>query len=315
MHQVLRSERLVMTYFILFFFGLAVGSFLYVVSLRYLPGQNPEGKPLASYGAGLLDLKIIGGRSRCPHCRETLKWYELIPLLSFIIQKGRCRNCGKRLSLQYPLVEFLSGLIFVFVPFVSVNSLQFIIYSQFLQFLVIGSWLLIFILFLLLSIIDFHHYIIPDLINLVLGSLGIILIALNQKIGNFGFITGSFMGHYAAIFGFRESIWLNHFFAAFLGMAFFGLVIILTRGRAMGWGDFKLVGALGLIFGWPDIIMIIALSFIIGSIFVAPLLIKGRKNMKDAVPFGPFMIMASVLVFFIGFQMIDSYFKLFGIIR
>jgi len=98
-----------MTYLFLFIFGLAIGSFLNVVSLRFQPGQR------------LLDLRIINGRSHCPHCQKTLRWYELIPLLSFIVQFGKCRHCKKKLSLQYPLVEFLSGLIFVSVPLLLTN--------------------------------------------------------------------------------------------------------------------------------------------------------------------------------------------------
>ena len=88
----------------LFLFGLAAGSFINVVSLRFQPGQ------------GLLDRKMVGGRSRCPYCQKQLNWYELIPVLSFIIQKGRCRSCHQKISFQYPIVEILSGLIFVFVP-------------------------------------------------------------------------------------------------------------------------------------------------------------------------------------------------------
>src|SRR3989344_759895 len=251
-----------MTYLFLFIFGLAIGSFLNVVSLRFQPKQK------------LLDLKIIGGRSACPHCQKTLRWYELIPLLSFIVQFGKCRSCGQRLSLQYPLVEILTGLIFVFVPYL----LSSILNSQFS--ILIAVWLLIFILFLLLSIIDFRHYIIPNSINLSLAILGMVLMGIYifqsnnltiQQFNNF-----SFLGHYSLLFDFPflSSIWLNHFFAAFIAMAFVAAIIILSRGRGMGWGDFKLVGALGLIFGWPDISMLLFLSFIVGSVAVLPLLIK-----------------------------------------
>src|SRR3989338_3192403 len=151
-----------MTYLFLFIFGLAIGSFLNVVSLRSQPGQR------------LLDLRIINGRSHCPHCQKTLRWYELIPLLSFIVQFGKCRHCKKKLSLQYPLVEFLSGLIFVSVPLLLTNF-QFSppaggFNLSILQLIIIAVWLLIFILFLLLSVIDFRHYIIPDSINLSLAA-------------------------------------------------------------------------------------------------------------------------------------------------
>ena len=304
-----------MTYLFLFIFGLAIGSFLNVVSLRFQPGQR------------LLDLRIINGRSHCPHCQKTLRWYELIPLLSFIVQFGKCRHCKKKLSLQYPLVEFLSGLIFVSVPLLLTNF-QFSppaggFNLSILQLIIIAVWLLIFILFLLLSVIDFRHYIIPDSINLSLAALGIILIIFNQILDSkFQILnSGSFLGHYALLFDFwplsnvsgQLSAVSGHLFAAIIAMAFFAAIIILTRGRAMGWGDFKLVGALGLIFGWPDILMIVFLSFIVGAICVTPLLIRKQKTMKDAVPFGPFLIAGSALIFFFGYNIIDGYFKLFGI--
>ena len=308
-------------FIILFIFGLAIGSFLNVVSLRYKPGNNP---------AGILDLKVIGGRSHCPYCYKTLSWYELIPLLSFIIQFGKCRSCGHKLSFQYPFVELLSGLIFVLVPLTLTYNLQLTTYN-FLMLLVVSCWLLVFTLFLLLSIIDFRHYIIPDSINLFLAILGIVLIGIhinNPIIQQFKNLTiqqfnnNSFLGHYSLLFDFwplsavsdQWSVVVGHFFAAFVVMAFVATIIILSRGRGMGWGDFKLVGALGLIFGWPDILMVLFLSFIIGSIFVLPLLIKKQKTMKDVVPFGPFLIIAASLTFFFGYQIIDSYFKLFSLV-
>ncbi len=293
-----------MTFFtcaVLFVFGSAVGSFLNVIGLRYQEGER------------LLSKKTIGGRSFCVFCRARLRWFELIPFFSFLIQAGRCRRCGQRISFEYPLVELLSGLIFVSAPYYLINFQFF----SFYQLFVVAVWILIFELFLLLSIIDFRLFIIPDSINLTLAILGFALILFSifwtsdvQRLNNF-----SFLGHYALLFDFdflNNSIVVNRLFAAFAGMAFFGAIILLSRGRAMGMGDFKLIGGLGLIFGWPDILMIAAFSFIIGAVFSVPFLIKGAKTMKDAVPFGPFIVSGAVLNFFFGYQIIESYFKLFG---
>ena len=282
---------MVLNFITLFLFGSAIGSFLNVVSLRYKPGKK------------LFDENVVAGRSHCPHCRKILNWYELIPIISFIIQKGECRHCRKKLLWQYPLVEILSGLIFIFTP-LSIGA------PLFSSRAII--WILIFLIFLLIAIIDFRQYIIPDQLNISLAVLGLFLINIKERVGDFGMFSGSFLKHYAALFGLRENIWLNHFFAALLGMFFFGLIIFLSRSRAMGWGDFKLIGPLGFIFGWPDILMIIFLSFIVGSICVLPLLIKKEKTMKDAVPFGPFLIIAASLTFFFGYRIIDGYFSLFG---
>ncbi|MEE8131748.1 MAG: prepilin peptidase [Candidatus Paceibacterota bacterium] len=287
-------------YFLLFILGLAVGSFLNVISLRYAPGNR------------ILDLKIISGRSKCLNCKKTLSWYELIPILSFIIQKGRCRSCDKRFFWQYPLIEMLSGFIFVFIPW-HLNNFQFLI-SNFqsitnYQLLISIIWIVIFLLFLLLSIIDFRQYIIPNQINLSLAFLGVVLIILNSQFS----ILNSFLGHYTSLFSFTENIWLSHFVAALFGIAIFWLIIFLSKGKAMGWGDLKLVGALGLTFGWPDIIMVLMLSFLVGGIFSAILLIKGKKKMKDVVSFGPFLIIGATLTFFFGYQIISAYFKLFNL--
>ncbi|MEK7634378.1 MAG: prepilin peptidase [Patescibacteria group bacterium] len=289
-----------MAYIILFVLGSIIGSFINVITLRYNLGDK------------IFSKKNIGGRSHCLYCNKQLVWYELLPIFSFLIQKGKCRNCHNKLFLQYPLIEILNGLIFVFIPFYLINFQSIIQLSNY-QLLIAVIWILIFELFLLLSIIDFRHYIIPDQINLLLGILGLILIFINNRLNNFDIITGSFIGHYAAIFGIRENIFINHIFASFLAMAFLGIIIIASRGRGMGWGDFKLVGALGLIFGWPDILMIILLSFIIGAIFVFPLLIKRKKTMKDIIPFGPFLIIASAVVFFFGYKLTDFYFGLFNL--
>jgi len=307
-------------YVLLFILGLAVGSFINVISLRYQPGQR------------LLDRKIIGGRSHCPTCRKKLAWYELIPVISFLVQLGKCRGCGHRLSLQYPLVEILSGLIFVFVPLSLTYNLQLTTYNlqpttHNLLLLVVGCWLLVFILFLLLSIIDLRHSIIPNSINFSLAILGIILITAYPKLSNSFIWNPNFSGRFSffkyysmpldflplSIVNSQWSIVINHLFAALLGMAIFGVIILLSRGKAMGWGDFKLVAALGLIFGWPDILMVLLLAFIIGALVSIVFMIAKKKKMKDMIPFGPFLVIGSSLTFFFGYQIINGYFKIFGL--
>lgn len=178
---------------------------------------------------------------------------------------------------------------------------------------IIVIWTLIFLLFLLLSVIDFRHYLIPDAINLTLGILGLVLTFLLNHYGWFNDLSGSFLGHYALLFGLRGDIWINRIVASILGMAVFGVIILLSKGKAMGWGDFKLVGAMGLIFGWPDILIVLMTAFVIGALVSLPLLIRKKKSLKDAVPFGPFLVVGGTLVFLFGFQMIDYYFKLFGL--
>lgn len=296
-----------MIYFLLFTFGAVVGSFINVLTIRY----RPENK--------IFDFKIIGGRSHCMSCQKKLAWFELIPIFSFIMQKGKCRKCGNKISWQYPLVEFLSGLIFVSV-FWKFNFNHLILNSQLFfnyQFLIIAVWVLFFLGLLILSVIDFKFYIIPDSINLFLVFLGIILMILNYR--NFSVFNSSYLGRYALFFDINylkvfSNIFINHFFAFIVALVFIGLIIVISRGAAMGWGDFKLAGALSLIFGWPDIVLVLAFAFIIGSVAVLPLLIKKEKKMKDIVPFGPFLAVSSGVVFFFGFIIIDAYFRLFNLL-
>lgn len=285
-----------MSYFFFFVFGLAIGSFINVVSLRYQPGQK------------LFDFKILGGRSHCPHCQKQLSWYELIPVLSFIFQKGRCRSCHQKISFQYPLVEILSGLIFVFIPLSLAHNLHLTTYN-FFQLLAIGCWLLIFTLFLLLSIIDFRHYIIPDSINLSLGILGVFLIFVKILNPMLNTLYQNFLGYYSSLFLFTENIWLNHLIGFIFAVIVFGLIIFVSKGKGMGFGDLKLAAALGLIFGWPDILMALTSSFLIGGLIGIILIILKKKKMKDGLPFGPFLVTAAALTFFFGFQIINGYFK------
>lgn len=272
----------------LFIIGLVVGSFLNVVSLRYKEGGN------------VFNMKAIGGRSKCLTCQKQLSWKELIPLISFFFQKGQCRHCGHKISLQYPIVELLSGLIFVSVPLILHAS----------GFMLQVVWLLVFLLLLLLSSIDFRLYVIPDSLQIILAVLGIGLTFFTQKIGAFGQFKGSFLDFYAFIFGFRENIWLNRLLAVLIALVIFGFIIAISRGKGMGWGDFKLAGVLAIIFGWPDILLVLALSFIIGAIFSIILVLESKKRMKDAVPFGPFMAMGATAVFFFGPQIVGLYLKL-----
>jgi leader peptidase (prepilin peptidase)/N-methyltransferase len=259
-------------HFILFILGLAVGSFLNVVSFRFKPEDR------------VFDWKKLGGRSACPYCHKTLYWYELIPLVSFFIQKRKCRTCGGKLSWQYPLVELLSGLILATAP---------------------GPvWIFILLVLLLISLIDFRHYFIPDELIWLLAFLGLISVFLK---------TPSFLGYYAAIFNYSNNIWVNHILGALVGGIFFGLFFYLGRGKIMGGGDVKLGAALGWILGWPDIIVTLLISFLLGGGLGLILLLGRRKTAKDFLPLAPFLTLGVVLTVFFGYQIINNYFALAGL--
>ena len=245
---------------LLFILGLGIGSFLNVVALRY------------QLGGPIFNKSILTGRSHCPYCQKTLQWYELVPLFSFLIQFGKCRHCKHNLTWQYPIVELLSGLTFVFVP-------------GFVEPAPVGIFVVLALI--LITLIDLRLLVIPDQLNAFLALLALAVIPItNYKL----LIT-------------------VHLLGVVFGAGLFGLIILLTKGRGMGMGDLKLAVVLGLLFGWPKVILIVGLAFVIGGIWAAILLLAKKKSLKDAIPFGPFLAISAVAVIFVGDKLINFYSK------
>ena len=223
-----------MSVVILFVLGTLVGSFLNVVGTRWGSGRT------------------ILGRSSCPHCNKTLKWWELVPIFSFLIQKGRCRSCGKKISYQYPIIEIFTGLIFATVP----------------------VWTLpIFCIYVVILIYDFHHKIIPDPLVYTAIALSLIYALLNLR-----------------------TYELIDLLAGLIIFLFFAAIWLLSRGRAMGFGDAKLGLSIGLLLGAAQGLSAIILAFWIGAVYsLAYIFIKNDKGltMKSEVPFAPFIIIGA----------------------
>ena len=293
-----------LTLIILFVFGAAIGSFLNVVATRY------DGERF------LFSAEMIGGRSHCTHCGKTLRWFELVPLLSFIIQGGRCRRCKARLSFQYPAVELISGFIFMTVPLalgvgmVLPGGLAAAPIAAPLICIVV-LWVAVFEALLVMSLIDIRLGIIPDEINIFLGVAGIALAIILA--GYFGAANRSFLGLYAALFGWQGDVILAKVIGAAVGGLFFTLLIAVTRGKGMGMGDLKLAIPLGLIFGWPDIIFVLVFAFVIGAAAGIFAIMRGKNTMKGTLPFGPFLALGAATVFFAGLPIVTWYFSLLGI--
>lgn len=226
----------------IFLVGLCVGSFLNVLIDRLPKGQN-----------------VLMGRSHCDFCKKILRWYELIPLLSFVLQAGRCRRCHQKLSLQYPLVELVTGIGFVFFW----RALDYPLLTQ-LSYIVIFSSLLI------IFITDLKYQIIPDsmVVAGAMGGLGVI-----GGIGNIG--ENTLVGLGAA--------------------GFFLLLWGITKRSGMGLGDVKLVFVLGFLLGFPSIIIALYVAFLTGAMVGVILILKGKKSLKAKVPFGPFLIIGFIV--------------------
>jgi len=270
----------------LFLFGVILGSFLNVLILRYELGGAVFGRQLK-------------GRSRCPHCNKALSWYELMPIISFIIQFGKCRNCREKISLQYPVVEIISGVIVATIP-------------QILGFTPLALiWAIALLVLLIISFIDARHYVIPDVLTIIIVLLGIAATAI-IAIGDTPFpalIPGTFLGDYAFVFSFTDNPWLLRLAAAFVGGAFFSSIILLSRGKAMGWGDAKLIAAIGILIGWPDALLVMMIAFITGATVGIIMLVGKKKKIKDALPFGPFIAFGVMMVVYFGYDIISLYFR------
>lgn len=292
----------------LFIGGLLVGSFLNVVILRY----DPSGS--------LFSFRRLKGRSACPKCKRTLGVWELIPVFSFLFLHGKCRGCRSPISVQYPIVEFLSGAIVAGVPFF-LNKFYGVFNISFFEstaggwyYALTALWVVIFLMWLVMSVIDLREYIIPNEIVIGIAVFGVgisTLFALNA--GIFPAFRDSFLAHYAMLFPSVPYILLNRLFAVFVGGGIFYALYAFSRGRAMGFGDVKLALASGLLFGWPDIILVIALSFILGGVSGLISIVRGKKTMKDMIPFAPFFVGGGVLTVFFGKEIVELYFRIFNL--
>lgn len=293
---------------IFFVFGTVIGSFLNVLIFRY----NPE--------KSLINIHTLSGRSRCQKCRKVLSAFELIPVVSFLFLRGKCRVCRERISFQYPLVETLSGFIFVFVPlflnaFYHQSNLLFFSFelSPWYYFLVF-FWILIFLTFLVVAAIDIRFFIIPDELNVFIAVIGAFIAWLTaQNASLLPPYSLSFVKHYSLVFSPTQDIFLSHALGAGIAFIFFLLLVFVTRGKGMGMGDVKFMAAAGVLFGWPDVGLGILFAFIFGGIWSAALFFRRKKGMKDKIPFGPFLVLGLIFTFFFGFAVVTQYFALFSI--
>lgn len=225
--------------------GAFIGSFLNVLIDRL-----PRGKD------------VLVSRSVCDYCGKTLRWYELIPLLSFALQGGRCRRCRKRLSWQYPGVELLTAAVYAWAG-TAVPELPLLL-----------PLLVVFSSFIVITIADLKFQIIPD--SMVVAALvGAVWL---------GWVTDGLAGMPLRL-------------GAGVGaLGFFLLLWLITRGRGMGFGDVKLAFALGVLLSLPRIIFALYISFISGAVVGVLLLGLHNKTLKSRIPFGPFLILGTVWV-------------------
>jgi prepilin signal peptidase PulO-like enzyme (type II secretory pathway) len=277
--------------FFVFILGAVVGSFLNVVIFRYNTGAS-----------------IVGSKNRsfCFSCGKKLSWYELLPIASFFIQKGKCRGCRSRISWQYPIVEIITGFIFLLLFF----QTQRLIYNQTIHsypWFHFGYYAVIWCILTVITFYDFRHKIIPNFL-----VYGFILLSLLQV---------DFLGATYHVPLMDPLVKLNFLAGPIFFAAFFALWFV-SRGTWIGFGDAKLVLGMGFLLGFVNGISAIALSFWIGAIVSIIMLSLGKlqkmkvvrniqlpiipKNLtiKSEIPFAPFLILGTAIAFFLGWDAI-----------
>ncbi len=248
---------LLTNYILVFIYGVLIGSFLNVCIYRIPKGEN---------------IAVI--RSHCMTCDHQLKWYDNIPLLSWMMLRGKCRYCKAPISSQYPIIEASNGMLWLLVSIVKGISVDSLLYA------------LLFSALLTLSVIDFRTYEIPAGINIFILALGLIMTVL----------------HYTD--------WLDHVIG-FLAVSIpLYVLIVATDGRAMGGGDMKLMASAGLLIGWKLIILAFGLGCIIG----APIhILRMRFSGEDRIlAMGPYLSAGIAIAVLWGDKLIEMYLKYAG---
>ncbi len=233
-------------------YGIFIGSFLNVCIYRIPKGES-----------------IVVTRSHCMKCGKQIKWYDLVPLVSFLILRGRCRYCKDKLSWQYPAVEALNGILYGIIVLINGFNAVSILYCLATSAL------------LALSIIDWRTFEIPIGFNIFIGILGVIRMLTD-------------LGH-----------WYDYVIGFFAVSLFLLILYIATKGRGIGGGDIKLMAAAGLLLGWKLIILSLGLGCLLGS--VIHLILMKVQNKDRVLAFGPYLSLGIYISMIYGEQIIDWY--------
>ena len=241
---------------IVLLYGLVIGSFLNVCIYRI-----PEEKT------------IVTERSHCMSCGYQLRWFDMIPVVSFVALHGKCRKCGAKISAQYPLVEALNGILYVIVFLVNGVNWTSVLYCLLVSALIV------------LSVIDFRTYEIPFGINIFILMLGLIHIVLDYH------------------------NWAEYVIGLFAISIPLELILLISKGRAIGGGDVKLMAAAGLLLGWKNILLAMVLGSILGS--VIHIIRMKVSHAEHVLALGPYLAMGIFLAALWGDRWISMYLQLF----
>jgi leader peptidase (prepilin peptidase) / N-methyltransferase len=260
--------------FLLFLVGVSIGSFLNVVIYRSVSGES-----------------WTKGRSHCEHCRKRIHWYDNVPLLSYFVLRGKCRDCKKPIAIIHPVVEFLTGSLFVWWYWG--GTFFFKLTEQPFHYIQPLFWLSVGILLLIIFFADALYSIIPD-----------------EAVGVLTLFTFLYRLALTLSGEMQPADFVKTLIGAVVCGGFFWSLWYFTKGRGMGFGDVKFAVPLALLLGWPNMLIGVFGSFMIGSVVAIILLLSKKKKLKQTVPFGPFMVASLVLTLLWGDQILRWYVSL-----
>ncbi len=255
----------------LFAFGAMIGSFLNVVIYRSVKGES-----------------WVAGRSKCEHCNKQIRWYDNVPLLSFMLLKGKCRWCKTPISITHPVVEFLTGTLLVW--WYLGGTFFFRLTQQPFHYVQPLFWLIVGFLLVFIFVADTLYMIIPD------EAVGVLLfLTLLYRIS-------------LSLSGVMQPLdFVKTILGAMICGGFFFFLWWITKGKGMGLGDVKFAVPFALLLGWPNFIIGVFVSFLLGAGVAVVLLLLKKKKMKQVIPFGPFLVMGLVLTLVWGSNMLHWY--------
>jgi leader peptidase (prepilin peptidase)/N-methyltransferase len=270
--------------------GLLVGSFLNVVIYRLpvmmerewkseckliLDPDGPDEEPAESFN-------LAFPHSHCPSCDAPIRAWQNIPVISYVLLRGQCANCKVSISARYPIIEAVTALMSAVIAWQLGASLEMLAALFF-------TWSLI-----ALTMIDADHKLLPDQITLPLLWAGLLLNSFSLFVPLYDAVWGAIGGYL--------SLW-----------SVYWLFKILTGKDGMGYGDFKLLAALGAWLGWQSLLVIILLSSLVGAIVGSIILLANKQGRNTAIPFGPYLAAAGWIAFLWGDQIIDAYLRFSGL--
>lgn len=282
---------MLMIYIILGLVGLCLGSFVNALVWRLRQQEMIEEKKSkkkvksSKKELSASDLSILKGRSMCPDCHRTLSAKDLIPVLSWVILKGRCRYCHKKIAVQYPLVELVMAGLFV------LSALAWPDLNQGVNLFSLAVWLICLTGFMALIVYDIKWQLLPNRIVyplLVIAGLSVVaqVTLFNQPIG---LLRDSSLGF-------------------LVGGGIFCLLFYISDGKWIGGGDVKLGGLLGILAGTPVLaFLVLFLASVLGTLVIIPGMLMKKINAKSHIPFGPFLIIAGFIAVFYGQSLVDWY--------